>query len=203
MFYLMNVWQKGFIYLSIHGEKVVRLVKRGRGGGVGRLRGVTAFNVRILWHRLWVVQNYALTFHELLLSVNDNKTQTERFPTHCAKQSWRTERYLCEIITVNDVILEPVYFQVYAQVEVFPLVKISTLVLCQTLALEPLPLYKPGVLHSGLDNAHAVIFKVVVNDHGAHTILLFRRIKHILRKIRKKTEQLQDTQEIRSKNTSG
>lgn len=165
---------------------------------------MTAFNVRVLWHRLWVVQNYALTFHELLLSVNDNKTQTEGFPTYCAKQSREQfeTRYLREIVTANDVILEPVYFQVYAQVEVFPQVNISALILCQTLALEPHPLYKPGVLHRGLNNAHAVIFKVVVNDHGAHAILLFRGMKYVLRKICKKAEQLQDRQEMESKSAS-
>lgn len=60
---------------------------------------------------------------------------------------------------------------------------LSTFILGQTLAFDPFPLWYPSILHHGLNDAHAVILKVVVNDHGAHAVLLFRGIQDTFLKV--------------------
>lgn len=100
--------------------------------------------------------------------------------------------YLCKSVTLCDVVLDPVHLQFHAKVEVFPLVMLATFILGQTLAFDPFPLWYPRILHHGLNDAHAVILKVVVNDHGAHAVLLFRGIQDIFLKVSIKAQHLQE-----------
>lgn len=62
----------------------------------------------------------------------------------------------------------------------------------QTLAFNPFPLRYPRILHPGLKNANAVILKVVVNDHGAHTMLLLRGKQDIFLKVCIEPQHLQE-----------
>ena len=64
------------------------------------------------------------------------------------------------------------------------------------LAFDPLPLWHSRVFHHGLDDAHAVIFKVVVNDNRAYTVLLFRAIQDILYEVSIEAKQLRDKQAV-------
>lgn len=91
--------------------------------------------------------------------------------------------YLGKSVTLRDVVLDPVHLQVHAQVEVFPLVMISSFILGQTLAFEPFPLRYPRILHPGLNDAHAVILEVVVNDHGAHAVVFLRGVQDVFLKV--------------------
>lgn len=175
------VWNRGtFLYLTIHGAKLVCAVTFGRCFVDGK-RVFTAFAVRIHGHRLGVVHNSALTFHEFLYIMNERHTHSVYLQQHTqflCLQEQSYVQYLCESITLYDSVLDPIRVQVHAEVEVFPMVILSIFILWQTLPSEPIPLYYPGILHPGLDDAHAVVLKVVINHHSAHSVLLYRGVQN-------------------------
>lgn len=80
-------------------------------------------------------------------------------------------------------VLDTIYFQVHAKVEVFPMVMLATLILGQTLTFDPLSLSYPRILHHGLNDANTVILKVIVNAHRPHAVLLFWGGQDILLKV--------------------
>lgn len=88
--------------------------------------------------------------------------------------------HLCKCVALRDVVLEAVHLQVHAEVEVFPDVEVAALVLGQAVAFEPRPLWYPRVLHSGLDDAHAVVLQVVVDDDGTYAVHLRRAAFDVL-----------------------
>lgn len=110
--------------------------------------------------------------------------------------------YLRKRVALRDVVLDPVHLQVHADIEVFPLVMLSTLILGQPLAFDPFPLRYARVLHSGLNDAHAVILQVVVNDHGAHAALLFRGKQDRFLKVCVVAQHLQDERMVQNTQTS-
>lgn len=91
-----------------------------------------------------------------------------------------------------DVVLDPIHLQVHANVEVFPLVVVSKFILGQTLTFDTFPLWYPRILHYGLNDAHSVIFKVVVNYHRAHAVILLRRKKNAFFKVCIEAQHLED-----------
>lgn len=109
--------------------------------------------------------------------------------------------YLCESIALYDVVLDPVHLQVHAKVEVFPQVMLSTFILWQLLAFDPLPLWYPRILHYGLNDAHAVILKVVVNNHRPYAVLLFRGVLDIFLKVGIVAQHLQGKMVVKSRQT--
>lgn len=110
--------------------------------------------------------------------------------------------YLCKRVTLRDVVPDPIHLQVHANVEVFPLVMLSTFIFGQPLAFDPFPLRYARILHSGLNDAHAVVLQVVVNDHGTHTVLLFRGKQDVFLKVRVVTQHLQDKRMVQNIQTS-
>lgn len=109
--------------------------------------------MRIQWHQLGVIQDNALTLQESLEMVKERQRENQR----SRFVSERSPAYLGESIALYDVVLDPKHFQVDGEVEVFPSVKLSLLILWHTLALEPLPLRYPRILHHRLIHAHSVI----------------------------------------------
>lgn len=107
--------------------------------------------------------------------------------------------YLCKSVTICDVVLDPVHLQVYAKVQVFPHVMVSMFVLGETLAFDPFPLRHPRILHCGLNDANAVILKVVVNDHGAHTAVLFRGAQDFFHKVCIEAQHLRDMRVVKNR----
>lgn len=99
--------------------------------------------------------------------------------------------YLCELVTVSDAVLDPVHLNVHVDVQVFPEVSLSVFVFGKTVALDPLPLRYPRVLHGGLVHLHGVVQQVVVNDHRPHAVHLLSRILAVLLEVRKKTQHLE------------
>lgn len=115
----------------------------------------------------------------VLISVSDNNKSREK------------ERlYLCKRITLCDVVLDPVHLQVHADVQVFPPVALAAFILGQSLPFEPFSLRYPGVLHQGLEDAHAVVLQVVVDDHGAHAAHVLRGKPDLLLKVRVEAQHL-------------
>lgn len=109
--------------------------------------------MRIQWHQLRGIQDNALTLQELLEMGKERQTENQR----SRFVSGSSPAYLGESIALYDVVLDPKHFQVNGKVEVFPPVMLSLLILWHTLALEPLPLWYPRILHHRLINAHSVI----------------------------------------------
>lgn len=58
------------------------------------------------------------------------------------------------------------------------MVVLATVVLGQSLPLDELALGDAGVLHRGLNHAHAVVLQVVVEDHRPHAIVLVGGVLH-------------------------
>lgn len=79
-------------------------------------------------------------------------------------------RDLSESVTLYDAVFDPVHHQVHGNVEVIPHVKEPALSLWQTLAFDPHPLRKSRVLHLGFNDAHGVVFKVVVHNHRSDAV---------------------------------
>lgn len=65
--------------------------------------------------------------------------------------------YLSKGITLGDAVFDPIHIQVHTKVEIFPMVMLSTFILGQLVAFDPLSLWYPRVLYCGLDDANAVI----------------------------------------------
>lgn len=120
-------------------------------------------------------------------------TDLLKFPTEIVKRKYSYKAlYLCKSITLRDVVLDSIHFQVHANVEVFPLVILSTFVLRQTLPFDPFPLWYPRVLHHGLSDAYTVILKVVVNDHRTNAAHLFGGMQDVFLKVCIEPQHLED-----------
>lgn len=78
---------------------------------------------------------------------------------------------LSESVALHDAVLDPVHHQVHGNVEVLPRVKELALRLWQALAFDPHSLRKSRVLHPGFNDAHGVVFKVVVDNHRTNAVV--------------------------------
>lgn len=87
--------------------------------------------------------------------------------------------YLCKVITLCDVVCEAIHLQIHTNVEVFPQVILSMVILWYFLPFEPLSVFEPGVFLFGLHNGHSVVLQVIIDDHWTHTVF-FRGIQEFL-----------------------
>ncbi|RLW12349.1 hypothetical protein DV515_00000601 [Chloebia gouldiae] len=88
--------------------------------------------------------------------------------------------HLGEGVAVDQAVGAAVHGEVNAQVQILPVVIIPVLILGHPVASHEFALEQTRVLHLGLDDAHAVIFQVVVEAHLADPVQSMRMRMRLL-----------------------
>lgn len=98
--------------------------------------------------------------------------------------------YLREPVTVDDAVRPAIHGDVYAPIQILPVVMVPMVILGHTVASDKFALRKTRVGHNGLYDEYAVIFQIVIDCHLADPVMLFCRERNIFLEIGIKLQDL-------------